>query len=124
MSKFKVGDLVVPHKFESDPLCVYWDDQMRCFIEAPGRVKSIDIVGNYEVHGWSWPESALTPYTPEPTPPRYDLKEFTLAAMTSILKSESAWHDVAGIDEFGKMAVKIARATIKALQEAEKEGIL
>ena len=130
MSNLQIGDWVTTNKFEDEPICCF-TPKMREFVDRPGKIT--DASGDYfNVHGFWWPESALTSPDPEGVPapltaqtgsPRqYDLGEFAKAAMNGICASSPAWSGNMELGDFGSMAVRIARATIKALQEAEKEG--
>ena len=58
MGKFKVGDEVRTGVFEGAP---GFNPKMESFVGKHGKVNSGSLHSDwYEVHGWYWPESALT----------------------------------------------------------------
>jgi hypothetical protein len=63
-STFKVGDIVITNKFKnSDNESAYsvgWVDALSEYVGQTGKIRSISSSGGYDVHGWSWPASALT----------------------------------------------------------------
>lgn len=67
MSKFKVGDRVVCHKFQTIRNGVHWIPEMEPYVGCIGTLdKQWAVTGNWYVHfdndvSWSFPESALTP---------------------------------------------------------------
>lgn len=137
MSNLKIGDWVTTNEFPSGTDGIICASVMRCKFGIPGKIDEFSKYGGVRVHGYLWPESALTSPDPEGVPAappvqasplvqagarrQYDLGEFTKAAMNGICASSPAWSGNMELGDFGSMAVRIARATINALQEAEKE---
>lgn len=142
MNKFEVTDFVVPHVYQAeglDPVFPY-SPKMAPYVGYPGIIEDVeedtdDEFTYYRVFGYLWPEHALTPYIPErrlpytrqPSTSKYDLAKFTKAAMQGLCgnsdgviteDSRRSFHP----NDIGSIAVMIAKSTIKALQEAEKEG--
>lgn len=69
MSKFSVGDIVIPHEFSTGEGGLYYDaGRMDHFIGKEFPIDEVKEYGGgfiYSILGWAWPESALTPYVHE-----------------------------------------------------------
>lgn len=100
MSKFKIGDVVIPERFERKD--IFFCPDMLGVSGKPGCITNIDDKPDehhYKIHGWWWPEGALTLHDPKEKeyvkrflgqqtltvdPERKTLGDFMLAALTGL----------------------------------------
>lgn len=131
MPKFKIGEIVIPHRTGET------DFRNRDMIyEKPTKIVNVEDNNGWpyqDENGYYWPESALTPYEPnsqlderffgnKTEKPQYDLKEFVLAALTGLCANSDgvmtednrrSFHP----NDISKVAVEIAKTTIWALKK-------
>lgn len=123
--KYKIGQRVVTHKF-GDTQSLGFSKGMEKLVGEVGEITNYVIYKNqYEVHGYIWPESALTPAPDEPIKeveekpeqPRKTLGDFMLAALTGLCAVQSI------IDNPSERVADVAFRTAKAAFEIyEKEA--
>lgn len=119
MSKFKVGDTVITEWFDEkirrNPSWGY--NVMDEFIGECGEITAVmggPINTWYEVHGFYWPEDALAKEDRQITHDRR-LEEFTKAALTGLCALPNAWCEKT-LDDYGPMAVTIAKHAVEAFE--------
>lgn len=137
MNKFKIGDMVIPERFERVDLG--FASRMDEFIGKPGTITCIDDEPDehhYQINGWWWPESALILHEPKEkeyvkrflgqqtltvAPERKTLGDFMLAALTGLLSSYGN-HDVTDYNDIAHDALMAAKAAFELYEKEVNNG--
>lgn len=127
--KYKVGDLVIPRRFDHSD-SISFVDGMLPYVGIPNQIKLVNESSKtYTLKGdpiaWSWPEEALDLLASCNQKPAYDLGEFTKAAMQGLLfnpKIVTGDRNTISISGLAGSAVNYAKATIKALEEEQSKS--
>lgn len=130
MSKFKMGDTVIPEGFERED--IFFGTRLYGFVGKPGTITDKDYEPEehrYRVHGCWWPEGAIRlaePQTLVAEPAKKTLGDFMLAALTGLCANEegrmkilkdSKQEGISINQGIAKTALEIAKATINELNK-------